>query len=471
MVQQKGPPQIFLTVTITEPKNPELLALLHENAGMGKISPEDAMRLSPNIKTILVKNDPVTIVLYFEQMLKNIIRILKSPDGPFGENYVLEYYLQRESQNRGTIHVHSVLWCKNAPKYEKDSSNEDLIKFIERISTCFYNAKNPFMTFQSHKHTFSCKKKGREACRFHFPKYVMPRTIILEPLKKDQVNDCENRQHLIENVKKINLKMNDFFKSRRNVTFVDMLDELNMNEEDYILAIRSTIKTSTVFLRRSSLEVSVNAYNVDILHMLQSNMDIQFILNPYACISYITDYINKDNSGLSKLLRNVSKSMENGNYSASDRLQKYANEFITGSLLTAQESVYIIFSLPLSECSIASVFINTRRIDERTRKLKSKNELNKLSAESESIYDNNIFDYYVQRHETLENVCSADFATGYIDSVIKNKLIYTDDRAHKNLREKRKILKYCRLMMKRSTIVWKIFFLFHFEMKGQRLKM
>lgn len=95
MVQQKSSPQIFLTLTITEPKNPELLAILHENARMGKISPEDAMRLSQYIKTILVKNDPVTVVLYYEEMMRHIMQILQSPDGPFGENYVIDYYKKK----------------------------------------------------------------------------------------------------------------------------------------------------------------------------------------------------------------------------------------------------------------------------------------------------------------------------------------------------------------------------------------
>lgn len=232
MVQQKGPPQIFLTLTITEPKNPELLAILHENARMGIISPEDAMRLSQYIKTILVKNDPVTVVLYYEEMIRHILRILQSKDGPLGENYVIEYYKKNESQNRGSMHVHMLCWCKDAPKYQMDSDNEDLIKFIDKIATCFYDPKNPYMAFQSHKHTFTCRMKGGKPCRFHFPKYVMPRTMILEPLKKDQVNDGVKWQNLVKNAKKIHTKMTEFFKTRTYVKFENILCELCMNEEN-----------------------------------------------------------------------------------------------------------------------------------------------------------------------------------------------------------------------------------------------
>ena len=32
-------------------------------------------------------------------------------------------------------------------------------------------------------------------------------------------------------------------------------------------------------------------------------MDIQFILDPYSCISYMINYVTKIDAGLSKLLR------------------------------------------------------------------------------------------------------------------------------------------------------------------------
>lgn len=178
--------------------------------------------------------------------------------------------------------------------------------------------------------------------------------------------------------------------------------------------------------------------------MVQSNIDIQYILNPYACISYITDYINKGNTGLSKLLRNVSKSLETGDYSINDRLQKFANEFINGSLITAQEAVYTILSLPLSECSVGTIFVYSRKIDDRTRKLKSIKELDKLLDENDDIFERNIFEYYACRHQELEDICLADYVTRYKDGVIKNKIFHTGHQQYRNLGEKRKFLKYCR---------------------------
>jgi hypothetical protein len=39
----------------------------------------------------------------------------------------------------------------------------------------------------------------------------------------------------------------------------------------------------------------------------EANMDIQYILDPYACISYIVSYISKGQRGLSNLLYEACK--------------------------------------------------------------------------------------------------------------------------------------------------------------------
>jgi hypothetical protein len=53
-----------------------------------------------------------------------------------------------------------------------------------------------------------------------------------------------------------------------------------MTELEYINAIRATLTSSKVFLKRTINEINLNAYNDDILTLHQGNMDIQFILNP-----------------------------------------------------------------------------------------------------------------------------------------------------------------------------------------------
>lgn len=46
----------------------------------------------------------------------------------------------------------------------------------------------------------------------------------------------------------------------------------------------------------------MNAHNPFILELHRANIDIQYILDAYACCSYRINYINKSNKGISKLL-------------------------------------------------------------------------------------------------------------------------------------------------------------------------
>lgn len=45
-----------------------------------------------------------------------------------------------------------------------------------------------------------------------------------------------------------------------------------------------------VFLKQKRCDIKVNAYN-RILHTWSANIDIQFVLNPYACAMYIVTYV------------------------------------------------------------------------------------------------------------------------------------------------------------------------------------
>ena len=44
-------------------------------------------------------------------------------------------------------------------------------------------------------------------------------------------------------------------------------------------------------------------------------MDIQFIRDPYACVAYMINYINKSNRGMSEILRDAVTEINDGNIS------------------------------------------------------------------------------------------------------------------------------------------------------------
>jgi len=81
-------------------------------------------------------------------------------------------------------------------------------------------------------------------------------------------------------------------------------------------------------------------------------MDIQLILDAYASCSYIINYINNSNRGVSQRLREAM----NGSVSVKRKLQHLGSKFINATEMSAQEAAYNILGLHLSEASEGNVF-------------------------------------------------------------------------------------------------------------------
>ncbi|KAL7296884.1 hypothetical protein TKK_0010274 [Trichogramma kaykai] len=328
-----------------------------------------------------------------------------------------------EFQQRGSVHQHAVLYCNNVPQYDETNIESELklLQFIDSFITCEYDPKNPYMMFQRHKHTHSCYKgkKKTKKCRFDYPKYVMRKTCILKPLNDEELTGNENI-HIIK-IKDMMLK---FFNENIMMNYDDILHNLEITENEYIQAIRSTLKNKKLFYKRTSLEVAINPYNPTILKLLESNMDLQGILDAYAAAFYMVNYVTKIDSGLSKLLKEASEDIVDGNTNIQQRFSKIANIFINGSVMSTQEAAYHTLSLPLCYSSRSSIYINTAPKNDRTRILKNKKDLQKLPPNSKNIYKSNIFEKYEKRKNCLEDMCLSDFACKFSDI---NKLIKKDE--------------------------------------------
>lgn len=161
------------------------------------------------------------------------------------------------------------------------------------------------INLQTHKHAKTCKKTGNNVCRFNFPVPPMPRTMILTPFDCSCFDE-QNKKIIKENAEKIK-ELLDNMKYGENISFEDFLKKLKLTEDNYILAIRYTLKSYTLFLKRQPSEIRINIYNTNLLKAWRANMDIQYVLDPYACAMYILSYITKGQRGMSKLLEKASE--------------------------------------------------------------------------------------------------------------------------------------------------------------------
>ena len=57
-------------------------------------------------------------------------------------------------------------------------------------------------------------------------------------------------------------------------------------------------------------------------------MDIQYVLNPYACATYILSYITKGQRGMSKLLEKAPDDAKSGNKDITNRIRHIGNKFL-----------------------------------------------------------------------------------------------------------------------------------------------
>ena len=141
---------------------------------------------------------------------------------------------------------------------------------------------------------------------------LMPYTRILEPFDELEQSKLEDKKVYQELYSRIINKV-DEMKMGEELTFEEFLKILDMTENQYVQAIRSSLKTAKIFLKRERSEVRVNSYNNSMLKAWQANMDIQYVLDAYACAAYIVSYISKGQRGMSNLLHEACEEVRRGN--------------------------------------------------------------------------------------------------------------------------------------------------------------
>ena len=110
-------------------------------------------------------------------------------------------------------------------------------------------------------------------------------------------------------------------------------------------------------LKRKPNECNVNNYNPHVLRAWQANMDIQYVLNGYACVMYIASYIMKTDRAMGELLKRVAN--ETRTEDLKTQLKKVGSAFLTHREVSAQEAVYRILPLPMKRMSRTVLFIDT----------------------------------------------------------------------------------------------------------------
>ena len=419
MVRQLGNPTIFISLSAADtswvPLQQALGHLLDE-----AIYSEDFIKeeMSFEKKCQQVSSHPAACSRYFHHRIQKFYKfIIMGPHSPFGN--VLDYAYRTEFQKRGSPHIHGLLWVKDAPEFGI-SSDEEISKYIDSCMSCSLDVteeEKPFVKLQIHKHSRTCKKivKGKPTCRFGVPWLPMQETQILYPLGTDNADDISALQ---EQYKSLTYKLNKLPEDVQ--THKSWLIYNDIDEDTYIKIIRSTLKRPKVFLKRKPPEYRVNAYMKGLLAVWQANHDVQYVLDPYQCVTYICDYMMKSQKGMSDLLRAASEEAKAGNMNIRECVRHIGNKFLNAAEEPIQACCYAILQLPIANSTRKKEFINTSPPEDRVGLTKSLYDLEQLPPTSKDVtYKSNI-DRYMMRPKQLAAWCLADFVAK-IDIVYPKK--------------------------------------------------
>ena len=89
-------------------------------------------------KYTLLSEDPITVARYFENRMHALLKFTFAEGGVFSDEPVRDYFWRVDFQNRGSPHVHCLVWLKNAPIYPecKPDNETDRIAYDKKRHEC-----------------------------------------------------------------------------------------------------------------------------------------------------------------------------------------------------------------------------------------------------------------------------------------------------------------------------------------------
>ena len=398
-------------------------------------------------KGSLLKDNVLLVTRMFDERVKNFVKHMIMKDG---EGLLpVDYFTYRvEFQLRGMAHVHGCLWLNEkflkAYRDPNDSMGFDHSKvgeLIDQISTCSLPGEanteldQIVRKVQVHKHTKSCRKYSGSSCRFHYPHFPSDETIVALPIldgsdENGSKKALKTKAELILSAVKAALEG----EIDESMTLGDFLEGLEISMQDYKWALSISTRGPKVVLKRTLAERFVNNYHPQYLLAWNANMDIQFCFDPYAVITYISDYYGKDDSGMGELLTAALRECKGA--TDEDKLKVLRRVYMTHRQIGACESIYrLISSLLLKNSNVVTKFVQTGFPENRSKQMRkvsddiSGSEGESSGDEGEGILldqtfkvkgragtfqrEISIHERYASRPPALEHICLGQFATLY----------------------------------------------------------
>ena len=165
--------------------------------------------------------------------------------------------------------------CSFIDKYVKCSipEEEELAQLVTKV--------------QKYRHSATCRRHGK--CHLHYPRPPSPETVIAR-----QATAATYPEELAEQGMKALAavgKVLDDKDTPEDISMDELLTKANVSHSIYLCGFKMCSTGSSIFMQRKPSESWINTYNPDVIRVWRANMDLQFVLDPYACVMYIAAYM------------------------------------------------------------------------------------------------------------------------------------------------------------------------------------
>ena len=185
MVKQLGMPSYFMTLSCADLRWDELIIIIRRLRGEN-ISREELDNLSYFDKCEDLNSNPVLVARHFQYRVENFFKEIVI-NGQLGK--IVYYAIRVEFQDRGSPHVHCLLWTNDAPKLNADTKQQYIQHVDNAMSANIPDADNPTLrklvkTYQIHSHSKTCRKYNKDECRFGFGHFFASVPLFLNHCQK-----------------------------------------------------------------------------------------------------------------------------------------------------------------------------------------------------------------------------------------------------------------------------------------------
>ena len=437
----------------------------------------------------LVRGNVLTATRYFDHRVKQFInKILMGKNNPMHVKY---YTYKVEFQDRGAGHIHGTLWLgldaienlvrdnqdgqlrpktqdeiddptihgwmsglksafkklrNNAKLNKKDI--QSLARFIDEYTTVSIHGNTVgkdvakiAQEVNKHHHTKTCRKHDT-SCRFGYPRFPSPHTIIVEPCNDE---NPDQRQKTLADHAKILSKVQDVLDNEETINEImakydkqnetkaeyivntkqriqDLCKIAGVSYDGYIKALSTSKSGYSVVQQRDLDEIYINSYNIEWLRAWNANMDIQVVLDFFAVITYVTDYYSKDDTGTMEIIKAALSQTESKDIK--EKMRLIANTFLTHRQMGEAEAIYkLLPSLLLKKSNVACQWVSLSTKEDRSSRWKKATEIELNSGRPVIQLDGHDGYWYEQQDmwskylrrpmDTLSEMCFAQFAKMY----------------------------------------------------------